>query len=99
MQGSGRVGPHSSKLLKSLSHNLISSMKICNKANIRVGVRARMRVKGESMPLTERSQVYRSGLRSILFALAFALLVLPVPGAAQLGGRLEKSDFTISYTQ
>src|ERR1043166_6254810 len=51
------------------------------------------------MPLTERSHVYRSGLRSILFALAFALLFFPVRSAAQPGGRPEKSDFTISYTQ
>jgi NitT/TauT family transport system substrate-binding protein len=51
------------------------------------------------MPLTERSQVYRSGLHSILLVLAFALLFFPVSGAAQLGGRPEKSDFTISYTQ
>jgi NitT/TauT family transport system substrate-binding protein len=51
------------------------------------------------MPLTERSQVYRSGLRSILFVLAFAFLFFPVRAAAQLGGRPEKSDFTISYTQ
>jgi len=51
------------------------------------------------MPLTERSQVYRSGLRSIWFVLAFAFLFFPVRAAAQLGGRPEKSDFTISYTQ
>src|ERR1700739_4549844 len=51
------------------------------------------------MPLTERNQVYRLGLRSILFVLAFAVLFFPVRGAAQLGGRPEKSDFIISYTQ
>src|SRR5215831_19296856 len=49
------------------------------------------------MLLTGRSQVYRSQLRSILFVLAF--LFFPVRGAAQIGGRPEKSDFTISYTQ
>jgi len=49
------------------------------------------------MLLTGRSQVYRSELRSILFVLAF--LFFPVRGAAQIGGRPEKSDFTISYTQ
>lgn len=51
------------------------------------------------MPLTERSQVYRSGLRSILFVLVFAFLLFPVRSTAQLGGRPEKTDFTISYTQ
>src|SRR5215813_14734525 len=51
------------------------------------------------MPLTERNQVYRSGLRSILFVLVFAFLFFPVRGAAEIGGRPEKSDFVISYTQ
>src|SRR5215510_4578682 len=51
------------------------------------------------MPLTERNQVYRSGLRSILFVLVFAFLFFPERGAAEIGGRPEKSDFVISYTQ
>src|SRR5262252_10878162 len=51
------------------------------------------------MPLTERNQVYRSGLRSILFVLVFAFLFFPVRGAAEIGGRPEKSNFIISYTQ
>jgi len=43
--------------------------------------------------------VYRSALSSILFVLAFAFLFFPERAAAQLGGRPEKSDFVISYTQ
>jgi len=38
-------------------------------------------------------------LSSILFVLAFAFLFFPERAAAQLGGRPEKSDFVISYTQ
>jgi NitT/TauT family transport system substrate-binding protein len=35
----------------------------------------------------------------ISVALVFTFLSLPFPGAAQLGGRPEKTNFTISYTQ
>jgi len=55
--------------------------------------------KGGSMPRTERSQVHRDGLLRISFWLAFAFLLFPVSGRAQLGGKPEKSNFTISYTQ
>ena len=58
----------------------------------------RVRTKAESLALTGQNQVYRSGLHRVLFAFAFAVLFFPVPGTAQLGGRPEKSDFTISYT-
>jgi NitT/TauT family transport system substrate-binding protein len=51
------------------------------------------------MPRTERSRVHRSGLLCILSVLGFALLFSPVPSGAQLGGKPEKSNFTISYTQ
>src|SRR5262250_2702707 len=51
------------------------------------------------MPRTERIQVHRDGLLRISFWLAFAFLLFPVSGRAQLGGKPEKSNFTISYTQ
>jgi len=47
------------------------------------------------MPLTE----HRGELFFSLFTLIFALFSLPFPGAAQLGGKPEKTNFTISYTQ
>src|SRR5215467_473435 len=51
------------------------------------------------MALTRRCRVHRSELLRILSLLAFAFLVFPVPGKAQLGGKPEKSTFAISYTQ
>jgi NitT/TauT family transport system substrate-binding protein len=51
------------------------------------------------MPLPEQSEKRRSGLPCILFALAFVLLSFPIDARAQLGGKPEKINFTISYTQ
>jgi NitT/TauT family transport system substrate-binding protein len=41
----------------------------------------------------------RRGRLRILLAFVFAFCSFPMAGAAQLGGRPEKSNFTISYTQ
>lgn len=50
------------------------------------------------MPLTLRTCGSRRG-RYVLTALLFAFASLPIPSAAQLGGKPEKSSFTLSYTQ
>jgi NitT/TauT family transport system substrate-binding protein len=51
------------------------------------------------MARTEQSRGRRNGRPWILLALVFTFFSFPVPGAAQLGGKPEKSAFTISYTQ
>jgi NitT/TauT family transport system substrate-binding protein len=51
------------------------------------------------MARTEQSRGRRYGRPWILLALVFTFLSFPLPGAAQLGGKPEKNNFTISYTQ
>ena len=51
------------------------------------------------MARTEQSRGRRYGRPWILLALVFTFFSFPLPGAAQLGGKPEKSNFTISYTQ
>ncbi len=51
------------------------------------------------MALIGRSRGSRYGRLCILLALAFTFFSFPSPGAAQLGGRPEKGNLTISYTQ
>jgi len=51
------------------------------------------------MALTWGSRGSRSGRLSIWLALVFIPVSFPVPTAAQVGSRPEKSNFTISYTQ
>lgn len=51
------------------------------------------------MALTGRSRRSRYGRLRILLALVFTFFCFPMPGGAQLGGRPEKSNLTISYTQ
>ena len=51
------------------------------------------------MARTEQNPGRRNGQPWILLALVFTFCSLPLPGAAQLGGKPEKSAFTISYTQ
>lgn len=51
------------------------------------------------MARTEQSRGRRYGRPWILLALVFTFFSFPLPGAAQLGGKPEKNNFTISYTQ
>ena len=51
------------------------------------------------MVLTGRHRASRYGRLWILLALVFTFFSFPMPGAAQLAGRPEKSNLTISYTQ
>ncbi len=51
------------------------------------------------MARTEQSRGRRYGRLWILLALVFTFFSFPLPGAAQLGGKPEKNNFTISYTQ
>ncbi|TMA09842.1 MAG: ABC transporter substrate-binding protein [Deltaproteobacteria bacterium] len=52
-----------------------------------------------TMVLTGRHRASRYGRLWILLALVFTFFSFPMPGAAQLAGRPEKSNLTISYTQ
>jgi len=51
------------------------------------------------MARTEQSRGRRYGRPWILLALVSTFFSFPLPGAAQLGGKPEKNNFTISYTQ
>ena len=51
------------------------------------------------MARTEQGQGNRQGRHRIWLAVIFTFFAFPFPGAAQLGGKPEKSNFTISYTQ
>ena len=51
------------------------------------------------MARTEHSRVRRQGRQRIWLAVIFTFFAFPLPGAAQLGGKPEKSNFMISYTQ
>ena len=51
------------------------------------------------MARTEQGRGSRQGRHRIWLAVIFTFFAFPLPGAAQLGGKPEKSNFTISYTQ
>ena len=51
------------------------------------------------MACTGQRRCIRYGRLWILLALVFTFFFFPIPGAAQLGGRPEKTNFTLSYTQ
>src|SRR4030095_4227814 len=51
------------------------------------------------MARTEQGRGSRQGRHRIWLAVIFTFFAFPLPGAAQLGGRPEKSNFNISYTQ
>src|SRR4029434_9610678 len=51
------------------------------------------------MARTEQGRGSRQGRHRIWLAVIFTFFAFPLPGAAQLGGKPEKSNFTVSYTQ
>ena len=51
------------------------------------------------MARTEQGREGRQRRHRIWLAVIFTFFAFPLPGAAQLGGKPEKSHFTISYTQ
>jgi NitT/TauT family transport system substrate-binding protein len=51
------------------------------------------------MARTEQGRESRQGQCRIWLAVIFTFLAFPLPGAAQLGGKPEKSTFVVSYTQ
>ena len=51
------------------------------------------------MARTEQDQGSRQGRHRIGLAVILTFFVFPLPGAAQLGGKPEKTSFAISYTQ
>src|SRR4029434_3794059 len=51
------------------------------------------------MARTEQGRGSRQGRHRICLSVMFTFFAFPLPGAAQLGGKPEKSNFTISYTQ
>ena len=51
------------------------------------------------MARTEHGRGSRQGRHRIWLPVIFTFFAFPLPSAAQFGGRPEKSNFTISYTQ
>src|SRR5262249_58897990 len=51
------------------------------------------------MPRTGQGRRSRRGPDRIWLAVIFTCLAFPLPAGAQLGGKPEKNNFTISYTQ
>src|SRR5262245_23808135 len=54
---------------------------------------------GRDMARTEQGRRSRQGPNRIWLAVIFTCFAFPLPATAQLGGKPEKSNFTISYTQ